>query len=627
LRKESGIGFDACRSGGAVIQPQAVAQAIRQGDWGNVQRAIILWQDDDPSMKGGDSLSARIAEQVILELAEDDNHLSLAYSLFKVHRETLDRIEEVEETENDAKTKKDDADTKGMKMTTSTSSTNISKARSLEQRLAAISANSTKFADKYSRQQVLYGETPKPDRREALASRVESLRAVPLDRLPVLIQQSMKWQSHTGQLPWVKEVLHDPETTGDNIDERATKKKRRKRKRYDLVMGEAAADIGIMVGEGVGGSGGGDDDDEYEARESIPQGILSKVKFGKSVVCEAAIFSSLGLVTGSSDGLVEIWDPTSSYRELNTVDYPFQKDNAMGHNDTAIMCLSISTDEEILVSGDALGRVKLWKTVSGKCLRQFQAHDGAVTALSLSRDASKLLTGSSSGICREFGVLNQTVLKELEGHTSHVYACNYILNWTFSEDKNPQSAAGEGWIASASADGTVRIWKRGICVRILQPPPTTGRRSLSLGKSSFVVDPTQVMSESPAIHGLIPLVGQYSHLIVVPRSSMAYLVNLEGTLLQLFEAETGDADFVAATASSSVVYLTTTKGDCLVFSIRSGKHLKTIRDFSKESTSKTNTDHRSAEISSIIHHPFKPSIVAAFSNDKTQKKGILAVWK
>jgi hypothetical protein len=55
--------------------------------------------------------------------------------------------------------------------------------------------------------------------------------------------------------------------------------------------------------------------------------------------------------------------------------------------------------------------------------------------------------------------------------------------------------------------------------------------------------------------------------------------------------------------------------------------LQSIHDFAIDSTSKTNNDSRVAEISALIHHPFKSSTVAAYSNDKTQKKGVLTIWK
>jgi len=65
----------------------------------------------------------------------------------------------------------------------------------------------------------------------------------------------------------------------------------------------------------------------------------------------------------------------------------------------------------------------------------------------------------------------------------------------------------------------------------------------------------------------------------------------------------------------------------MVFSLRTGKLLQTISQFGPDSTSKTNNDRRVAEISALVHHPFKPSVLAAYSNDKTQKKGVLTIWK
>jgi hypothetical protein len=116
-------------------------------------------------------------------------------------------------------------------------------------------------------------------------------------------------------------------------------------------------------------------------------------------------------------------------------------------------------------------------------------------------------------------------------------------------------------------------------------------------------------------------------MIIVPRSSTAFLINLEGDVLQVFQAETPEVKFLSATVTASVVYSATSKGNCLCFSVWNGKLLEMIRDFTVDSTSKTNSDHRVAEVSSMIHHPFKASLLAAFSNGKTQKKGVLTVWR
>lgn len=615
LRQESGIGF----SDGGMIQKRRVAQSIRQGDWGAVFQATVLLQedkDDQQENKLGGMILTRIAEQVILELAEEDSSLNLAYSLLKAHREALDGIPEDDEQDGDDN---QDAETRKSKKKISSSS-KLSKARSLEQRLAAIAGNPAKYSDPVARQEILFGTSlTKRDRREILAQMVEKRRDIPLNRLPTLIQQAMKWQSHTGQLPWIKEILEDTTTDEDPI----TKKKRRKRKRYNLVMGEIAGGDPDSV---VGDEPSLNEDAEEEEREGIPQDIVAKVKFGKAAVCESAIFFSRGLITGSSDSLIEIWD--SGYKDLNTSDFPYQKDHAMGHNDAAVLCMDVSNDGEILISGDSAGKVKIWKLANGKCLRQYQAHDASVTALTLSRDASRILTGSANGICREFGIVTQNVLQVYEGHTSYIYGCRYVIHWNSGDSKNAQMTAGEGCVVTASADGTVRIWQHGMAKRILQPPKDLGTIKLQGGKlRSILVDPTKVMSECPAIHTLMPIPGDESRMLIVPRSSLAFLVDLEGEVLQVYQADNPETEFLSGSVTSFVTYLVSSKGDCLVYSLRSGKLLKTIRDFALDSTAKTSAEQRTAEISSIIHHPFRPSLLAAFSNDKTQKKGVLTVWK
>lgn len=637
LRKESGVGFV-----NGMIRRQTVASAIRQGDWGSVLRATFLLADDIHGNGNGSSnrngnkngadgcISTTISEQVILELAEEDKNLNLAYSLLKVHRDVLDRIDEDKEEDNDndgAKGEKGrQKGTSKSKTKSSKSSNRLSKARSLEQKLAEIAANPTKFNNNTEeRRLTLYGaRRSKQMRREDLARTVEDQREIPLNRLPILIQQAMKWQSHTGQLPWVKEAYDDED--GDVEKSKKNSKKRRKRKRYDIVMGEAAGDRNISVGdESVAGD---DKFEDEEDRSYIPRDTLSKVKFGKSAVCESALFFSRGLITGSSDSMIEIWDPQCSYKDLNTVDYPYQKEHVMGHTDAPILCMEVSNDGEILVSGDSKGNVKVWKLATGKCLRQYQAHDASVTALALSRDATRILTGSANGVCREFGIVTQNVLQVYTGHTSYIHGCKYVLDWKFASDKNPQTAVAESWVVTSSADGTVRVWKKGLLIRILQPPMDDRKPGLLRGKSfSLVVDETAIRTRCSAIHSIMQVPGEESRMLIVPRSSTAFLTNLEGIVLQVYNSESPESVFLAASITASLVYLASSTGNCLVYSLRTGKLLESIGEFAQDSTSKTNSDKRVAELSALIHHPFKSSTLAAFSNDKTQKKGVLTIWK
>lgn len=573
LREESGIGF----SDQSLLTP-ALPSHIRQGEWGSVARALQLSQNPHPPL---------IQEQMILELAEKSTTLPLAQTLLALGRDELDQLQDDEEEQE-------------------TTTSRLSKARSLEQRLAAIAANPKKYAEGSSeRVKLLFGrKMNKQSRRNQVAAKLEhDTTLVPLNRLGALLQQACKWQSWTGQLPYVKQVEEEASNTSG-------KPKREKRKHYDLVLGTAVADTGVVVGESAVG-----EDDHLVA--PIPSDVFAKVKFGKSAVCEAACFVTNGLITASSDGLIEIWD--SSYQQLNTGEYAFQADDSvMGHDDTAVLALAVSHDQSLLASGDASGMVKLWNLQKGTCLRHYQAHSptSSITALDWSRDASRLLTASSEGVCREFGIVSQHVLQEYTGHTSYIQSCRYVLEWKGNDDAIQL-------IVTGSADGTVRLWRQGQCIKIWQPQGT-----LTVG-ASIIVDATRLLSESPSIASVCSVPGRQNHLLVVARSSTAYLVDLvKGSVVQRYQAppdKSQDVVFCAAAATADWAYLCTTANDCLVFGVQSGRLEQTIRDFGVDSTTKTTSSHV-AEISQLLTHPFK-SIVAAFSNDKTQKKGILAVWK
>jgi hypothetical protein len=126
-------------------------------------------------------------------------------------------------------------------------------------------------------------------------------------RLVSLLQQAVKWQSHTGQLP----IVYESELAGDdidtNVDQNEKKKKRRKKAfRIDIVMGEASSrsDLHFLdtVGRGTANVSTGS-----SLVKAIPSKECGKIKFGKASFPECAVFlpDGQGLVTGSSDGFVE----------------------------------------------------------------------------------------------------------------------------------------------------------------------------------------------------------------------------------------------------------------------------------------------------------------------------------
>jgi WD40 repeat-containing protein SMU1 len=585
LRQESGIL-------GKGLTHTNIAMWCRQGQWGQVLETLESLQLPPQHA----TLLAQVHEQAILELAEAGS-LDLAYAVLRVVYDDLDAIAIQEKTNSGIQ-----------KMT---------KVRSLEQRLNALAA--VKDATKQEKLlQQLYGTTStststsaKQQRRDELATQLSSvIPMVPPNRLTTLIQQALKWQAYTGQLPMYREIEEDVNHANDT--ETSTKSKKRKQ-HFDLVLGETDLDP-VTVGQELL------QDDDDIVKEPIPRKPFASLKFGKQATAESMAFlkDASGLITGTSDGWIEIWDPSSKYQELR-MDLPYQaSDQLMHHADAAVLALSVSNDSTLLASGDSKGLVKVWRVDTGKCLRQIQAHDGAITCLDWTRDASRFLSGSQDGTCREFGLLTSRLLQEFRGHSSYIHTCLYVAT---------TSSSSPTLVITGSADGTVRVWQGAHVLRVLQPAPDTS--SLVVVDPSALGDTQTAVTAASAIHTILSVPGgsgaNDKKFILVPRGTQAYQVDLLGHVQTTYVADNDTQVFVAACISESWLYAATEDGVCLVFDIQTGVLERTILEFALDTTSKT-ADQRVAELTSLIHHPTKAQL-AAFSNDKTQKRGIVTLWK
>ena len=89
--------------------------------------------------------------------------------------------------------------------------------------------------------------------------------------------------------------------------------------------------------------------------------------------------------------------------------------------------------------------------------------------------------------------------------------------------------------------------------------------------------------------------------------------------------DTQGSDFLAASVSTSNqwLYVATDDGKCIVFDINTGSVEKIVRDFAEECSTRSD---KASEISGIISHPHR-GMIGGFCNDKSQKRGILTLWK
>lgn len=246
---------------------------------------------------------------------------------------------------------------------------------------------------------LLYGDHSRQKRRNSIAMLLQSeVMSVPPSRLMSLVGQAMKWQTQEGLIP-------------PNV-------------RFDIFSGT------VPTKE--------DQEDIFPTQEDV------SIKFGSKSFPECAIFlpDGSGLVTGSSDGFIEIWDVWTGSLKL---DLPYQASEKFLMHKCSILSLAVAVDGTLLASGSKDGQIKLWRLKSGQCLRTYDAaHGQGITSLMLSREKNKILSTSFDGMIRIHGIKSGKMLKEFRGHESFVYSA------VFSQD--------ESCILSASADCSICIW-------------------------------------------------------------------------------------------------------------------------------------------------------------------------
>ncbi|MEU5807902.1 TIR domain-containing protein [Streptomyces sp. NPDC047718] len=148
------------------------------------------------------------------------------------------------------------------------------------------------------------------------------------------------------------------------------------------------------------------------------------------------------LATASNDGDMYLWDPAGG-------EYMRELDAETEH----VWAEAFNADGTLLATANDDDSVRVWFRPTGSPVSTLDAHRGRVRSIAFRSDADVLATGCDDSYVRVWDARSGRLAAELGGnglgHADRVYGVAY----------GPGS--GGGWLASASWDGTVIVWRDG----------------------------------------------------------------------------------------------------------------------------------------------------------------------
>ena len=157
------------------------------------------------------------------------------------------------------------------------------------------------------------------------------------------------------------------------------------------------------------------------------------------VTCMALSTDGTKSASGSTDGMISVWNPTSGKRLISF----------SGAHSISIQAVAFSPDNKQLAAGTSDGMVRTWDVETWKPTSETtRGHQGGVLSVCFSPDSSRVVSGSEDCTIIVWDSKDlRAIFKPLEGHHGHVTSV------VFSVDNKH--------LFSGSTDGFVRAWDVG----------------------------------------------------------------------------------------------------------------------------------------------------------------------
>ncbi|GAB4477249.1 MAG: hypothetical protein Kow0088_15890 [Anaerolineales bacterium] len=177
-----------------------------------------------------------------------------------------------------------------------------------------------------------------------------------------------------------------------------------------------------------------DAENAIQMRDAVSWEIIASIKTG-NLVTMALASDGKTLITIPDRYSIKVWD-----LEKEEVRYSLPTSFSGAAN-----CLALSSDGNTFATGHYDGSIMLWNLENGELIHAMQAN-GVVESLAFSPNGQILASGTSfqSTLIQLWSVVTGEKLRDLEGHLRGV---NFLA-----------FAASNQLLASASYDGTIRLW-------------------------------------------------------------------------------------------------------------------------------------------------------------------------